>query len=437
LKVKRTFSLGPASPLLLVAAGTGLIAATYGLVRLAYGLFLPDVQGELDLGVGAAGGISAGASVVYCAGAMLGFLGAARHPRALVAASALVASGGACGMALAPSAAWFAAFAVLGSAGAGLASPALVAVLQRNVSTGRSPRAQAIVNAGTGPGLVAAGLLALLLLPDWRVGWAIAAAVTIFTAAAVLLADRTDGADRGDQADQLGRGCAGRAGSRRPLPPASWYRAHRRVLAAALLMGAGSAAVWTYGRTFLVASGASEVVSVAAWIALGVGGTSVIVTARGLERMGPRGAWALTTGTVAVSSAVLAVAAGSAPLALAACAAFGWGYTAGSGALIAWTTRIDAPRAPAGTALLFVTLILGQALGAAALGALIPVLGEPAAFLAAGAASAVAVAPAVLRGGAGQRPEPTGTAAHTGVAEPAGARPPRGMVAPDASRAPR
>jgi predicted MFS family arabinose efflux permease len=239
-------------------------------------------------------------------------------------------------------------------------------------------------------------VLALVLLPDWRLGWGIAAAVTVVVAGAVLLANRGDAGDVGTDD----------AGPRRPLPPASWYSAHRGVLVAALLMGVGSAAVWTYGRTFLVASGATEPVSVAAWIALGVGGTAVIGTAKGMERLGPRAAWALTAGVIAVSSAVLAVGAGSAPLALAACAAFGWGYTAGSGALIAWTAQIDAPRAPAGTALLFVTLILGQALGAAAFGALIPAAGEAAAFLAAAGASALAAAPALLAVSRGAVPRP-------------------------------
>ena len=391
--MKRPFSLRPVSPLPLVAAGTGLIAATYGLVRLAYGLVLPEVESDLALGVTMAGVVSAGASVVYCGGALLGFLLAARHPRALVLAAALSAAIGASGMALAPTAVAFAVFAIAGSAGAGLASPALVAVLQRNPSTWRSPRAQAIVNAGTGPGLVVAGVLALVLLPDWRLGWWIAAAVTIAAAGAVLLTDRADAG-------------AGDAGPRRPLPPASWYAAHRGVLAAALLMGVGSAAVWTYGRTVLVASGAPEPVSVAAWVALGVGGTAVIATAKGVERLGPRAAWGLTAGVIAVSSAALAVGAGSAPLALAACAAFGWGYTAGSGALIAWTTHLDGPRAPAGTALLFVTLILGQALGAAAFGALIPAVGETAAFLVAAVASALAATPALLGVSRGSIPQP-------------------------------
>lgn len=381
--MKRSFSFPPSSPLPLVLAGTGLIASTYGLVRLAYGLFLPDVQAELGLGVAAAGVVSAAASIVYCVGALVGFLVATRRARALVVASALSAAVGACGMAAAPDAWSFAVFAVLSSGGAGLASPALVALLQRNPSTRQRPGAQAVVNAGTGPGLVAAGLLALALAPNWRPAWVIAAVVTVAAAASVLVADQ----DAGEALPV-----------RRPLPPPSWLAAHWRVLAAALLMGCGSAAVWNYGRSVLVQAGTGPAVSVTAWIALGAGGAAVVLTARWLERRRPAEAWVLTTGTVAVSSAALAAAPGNVPLALAACAAFGWGYTGASGALIAWTAQIDRSRAPAGTALLFITLILGQALGAGAVGALIPAAGHRPAFLVAALASAAAVVPALWSG---------------------------------------
>ncbi|OLT48101.1 MFS transporter [Cellulosimicrobium sp. CUA-896] len=372
--MKRSFSFRTSSAVPLLAGGTALIAATYGLVRLAYGLFLPDVQADLDLGVAAAGVVSSGASVAYVVGALVGFSAAARHARALVVAAALSAAGGALGMALSPDAGSFAAFAIAGSAGAGLASPALVSTLQRDPTTQEMPRAQAVVNAGTGPGLVAAGVLALLLLPDWRLAWGLAAVVAVASGAVVVATARTRGP----------------APARASMPPSSWFVAHATVLAAALLMGAGSAAVWNYGRTLLVESGTAETTSVLAWVAIGAGGTAVLATAAWLERRGPRTSWLVTSGTVAVASATLVAAAGSAPLALAACAAFGWGYTAGTGALIAWTARIDAPRAPSGTALLFVVLVLGQALGAAAVGALVPVAGYPTAFLAAAGAAAVA-----------------------------------------------
>lgn len=360
----------------LVAAGAALIAATYGLVRLAYGLYLPHVQAELGFDATAAGAVVAGASVVYCGGATAGFVLAARHARALTVAAGASAGIGAAGMALAPGFATFAGFAVLASAGAGLASPALVDLVRRNVAPEGVAAAQATVNAGTGPGLVGAALLALTLLPQWRTAWLVSAGITLAAAAAVLALDR-----RRDRA----------ATASRERPSAAWFRRHRGVVAAALLMGAGSAAVWTFGGTVLAAGGASDAGPVLGWIALGVGGSAVIATARPMSTLPPWGAWAVTTGAVVIATLTLPAASGVLPGALAACAVFGWGYTAGSGALIAWTTRIDEAGAPTGTALLFIVLVIGQGSGAAAVGAMVATLGPAPAFLVAAGLGVLAI----------------------------------------------
>jgi predicted MFS family arabinose efflux permease len=395
--MKRTFSFGPPSRAAgLVVAGTALIAGTYGLVRLAYGLYLPDMQAELGFAAGAAGGISAGASVVYCLGALLGFLAAPRQARALVVAAGATAALGAAGMALSSGVGTFAAGAVLSSAGAGLASPALVAVVQRNVAARAGDRAQTVVNAGTGPGLVAAGVLALVLLPGWRAAWLVAAAVTAAAAASVLLLDR---------------GATGSATPPRVVPPVSWVRAHRWLLVGALLLGAGSAAVWTYGRTLLSSAGQESTASTLAWVALGTGGAAVIATARWTDRVRPGAIWAGTAGLVAVASVALVAVAGALLPSLLVCVAFGWGYTAATGALIAWTARIDDARAATGTAVLFITLVLGQALGAAGAGALVGTAGYPAAFLAAGAVAALAALVGLRPGNGGAPARETGSAA--------------------------
>ena len=366
----------------LLAASTGLIAATYGLVRLAYGLFLPDVQAELSFDAAVAGFISTGASMVYCLGAIFGFFVASRHSRFLVGAAGVSASLGAAGMSAAHHTEAFAIFAIVGSAGAGLASPGLVSIVRRNVTSMANDRSQAMVNAGTGPGLAAAGILALVLLPDWRLAWFLVAAFVLVIAAAVLMLDR------GGQ-----KGRTPEAGANSPgIPPASWFMTHRQIIVAAFLMGAGSAAVWNYGRTLLVDAGTSEQTSVAAWIALGIGGTAVIGTARLMSTLEPRAAWTITTLTITAASSTLALAPNATTAALAACAAFGWGYTAGTGALITWTIRIDTARAPAGTSLLFLILVLGQAFGASAVGALISHAGLVTAFLAASAMTLAATA---------------------------------------------
>jgi len=363
-------------------AGTGLIAATYGLIRLAYGLFLPDVQEELGLGPAAAGAVSGGASIMYCVAALVGFFAAGRHSRTLVVVAGASGTAGAAGMAAAGDATWFAVFAIVGSAGAGLASPALVAIVQRDPATRGMPRAQAIVNAGTGPGLIGAALLAILLLPDWRLAWWIAAGATVIVTAAVTALGRRGRPD--DDAPAA-------------FPPPAWFRTHLRPIVAALLMGAGCAAVWNFGRVLLVDAGAGETVSVLSWAAIGVGGAVVIVTARWVERVSPAMAWILTTSAIAAATAILALVPGLTGAALAACVVFGWAYMTGSGALISWTAALDPDRAPAGTALLFVTLILGQAVGATLLGAFIGGAGYPLPFLVAASVALLAVLPA-LRG---------------------------------------
>ncbi|WP_189319595.1 MFS transporter [Curtobacterium sp. ER1/6] len=357
---------------LLLVAGLGLVAATYGLVRLAYGLFLPDVQHDLGFCADVGGAVSSGASVVYCVGAVAGSVLAARAARWLVVAATLTAGVGALVMASSPTTAVFGTAAVVASAGAGLASPAMVQLVTDRIPADRRGRAQAVVNSGTGPGLVAAGVLALVLLPEWRTAWAVAGVLTLAVGAVLFLA-------------------AGRPerGGTPALPGRSWFVAQTVPVVVALLFGAGSAVVWTYGRSTLVDAGVPTTATVVAWIALGVGGSTVAATARWTSAMSPRRQWVLTTTVAAGAVLALGLLPGSVAVALAACALFGWGYTAATGALIAWTAAIDPEQVAAGTSVLFVVLVAGQAVGAAVAGVLVGTVGTTTTSVAAAALVAV------------------------------------------------
>lgn len=394
--MKRSFSNGT-HPTALVVAGTALIAVTYGLVRLAYGLVLPDVQADLGLSASAAGGIASGASLLYCVGAVVGFVQAARHPRVLVAAAALTAAVGSVGMALAPGAAVFGAAAVLGSAGAGLASPALVQVVTRNVRPAGVSRAQTIVNSGTGPGLVAAGLVALVVLPDWRTAWLVAAGSAVLVGAAVLLLDSDSATDTDTNTNTDDSDTDSAEAPHRPTR--SWFRRHTMPLVAAGLLGAGSATVWNAGRAALVAAGADRTTSIVAWIAIGVGGAAVVLTARRLADLGLRWTWLVTVAAVALGTLALGLAPGRIGVVLVACAVFGWGYTAATGALLTWTASIDAERAPAGASMLFVVLVLGQSVGAAVAGTAVDGVGYGATLVGAAVVTALALVAALRRTG--------------------------------------
>lgn len=390
--MKRSFSL-PTSVLL--ASGLGLVAATYGLVRLAFGLFLPDVQRDLGFGADVGGAVSSGASVLYCTGAVVGFLLADRAARELVVVAALTAGLGAITTAASATTVVFGVAAVVASTGAGLASPAMVQLVAGRLDGAARDRAQAVVNSGTGPGLVAAGVLALVLLPDWRTAWAAAGVVTLLVGAVVFLAAGRRAPDARSTPAAAQRSALQRPAVRRPalraaLPGRSWFGAQVVPVVVALLFGAGSAAVWTYGRSALVGAGVPSGLTVVAWIALGVGGASVAVTARWTSGLPAARLWLLTTTLAAVAVLTLGLLPHVVGAALVACALFGWGYTAATGALIAWTTEIDQDHAAAGTALLFVVLVAGQALGAAAAGVLVGPAGTATTFTAAAAVVAVA-----------------------------------------------
>ncbi|MCM3522442.1 MFS transporter [Curtobacterium sp. P97] len=390
--MKRSFSL-PTSVLL--ASGLGLVAATYGLVRLAFGLFLPDVQRDLGFGADVGGAVSSGASVLYCTGAVVGFLLADRAARELVVVAALTAGLGAITTAASATTVVFGVAAVVASTGAGLASPAMVQLVAGRLDGAARDRAQAVVNSGTGPGLVAAGVLALVLLPDWRTAWAAAGVVTLLVGAVVFLAAGRRAPDARSTPAAAQRSALQRPAVRRPalraaLPGRSWFGAQVVPVVVALLFGAGSAAVWTYGRSALVGAGVPSGLTVVAWIALGVGGASVAVTARWTSGLPAARLWLLTTTLAAVAVLTLGLLPHVVGAALVACALFGWGYTAATGALIAWTTEIDQGHAAAGTALLFVVLVAGQALGAAAAGVLVGPAGTATTFTAAAAVVAVA-----------------------------------------------
>ncbi len=357
----------------LVAAGTGVIAVTYGLVRFGYGLHLPTFTAEFGLPAAVAGAIAAGSFAGYCAAALLAqWLIARGHPRRTLWTACALATAGALGTAVAWSAGSLAVGVVVAGSAAGAASPALVTAVASTVSARSADRAQAIVNSGTGVGVVAGGLLAVAVAGQWRLLW------VGFAVAAVSV---TWWADR--RTTWPATAAAPRPGAHRPWADLA---ALRPSLLAALLAGAGSAAVWTFGRDLLATTGGMPAATTALlWSVLGGAGILGAFSGDLVHRLGPSRAWAATAVVMAAATAALVVLPGAVPLAATALAAFGGSYVALSGVLIVCATRVTPHRAAGSTAILFVALTAGQALGAAALGALAGATSPTVSFLSAAA----------------------------------------------------
>ncbi|MGY1856875.1 MFS transporter [Modestobacter sp. SYSU DS0290] len=370
--VKRSLQTAAGRPRSLVGAGLAVIAVTYGLARYGYGLYLPQFRAEFGFSAGTAGVLAAGSYLAYCAAALV----APRLSRRSGGRTALWAAGGAAAVgclvvATATSVPLLAAGALVAGSGAGAATPALVTAVAATVPPAREPRAQGVVNSGTGAGVVAGGLLVLAVPGAWRWAWA------SFAVAAVLVTWWADRSARWSaSADPAGGTPAGRLG---------------RPLLAAVLAGAGCASVWTFGRDLLTGPGdLPPGLTGALWCVLGAAGLAGGVSGALVQRVGLRAAWAGTLVVAAGASALLAVVPGVTAAAAVALALFGSAFVAMSGVLIAWAAHLRPTAAASAAARLFVALTVGQALGSVLLGALADVLGMPGAFLAAAALALVA-----------------------------------------------
>lgn len=351
-----------------------LIGATYGLARFGYGLFLPQFSAAFSLTPTVGGLVSSGASVVYCCAAAIGFRYAPYHPRLVTILAGGTASLGSAGVAAASNVPLLVVAVLIAGMGAGFASPALVELVRRNVLGNRQDTVQSVVNSGTGFGVVAAGGLALALGTSWRLAWAFIALIALASMVGVLVTDSSRTRSVVEHHEAYLRSSP-RAGLRSLTHP----------ILAAFIYGAGCAALWVHGRTLLEEQGGMSVgTSATVWIALGAGGAAAVLTAPWLARHSIRRTWMTTVGATTAATAAVAVVPGNAALSFAAAALFGLAYTAATSVLIIWATQTPMSGA-AGTSVLFTSLVLGQAAGAALTGMLIDLAGFVPAFMAAAA----------------------------------------------------
>jgi predicted MFS family arabinose efflux permease len=362
----------------LAAAGLAVIAVCYGLARFAYGLFVPAFTAEFGLGAAATGAIAASSYAGYCLAVVAATLATVRWgPRAVATAAGLAAVLGTGLIAAAPNVPVLATGVVIAGSSTGLASPPLADAVARWVRADRADRVQTVVNAGTGLGVAVSGPIALLLSGSWRLAWAtycgIAVLVTAWAATTIPGARSRS---------------AGPAAADRPRP--RWRPGAARLLLAAAALGAGSSAVWVFGRDLVVtAGGVGTFASTLMWIVLGAAGVAGAFTGDLVGRTGLGRAWVVGMLLIAAATAVFALAPGWLPAVFAAAATFGAVYIALTGVLLVWGTRTfpDAPALGVGAA--FLLIALGQTLAAPVVGLLSDIATAPVAFGAAALAAAL------------------------------------------------
>lgn len=324
---------GP-SPLLLAVAGSATVATAFGMARYGYGLLLPDIQDDLVLGVSTLGVIGSLAYVTYLlATALVTRCVERAGPRATVGGGGLLAVAGTIVVALANGPVLLGAGVAIAGASAGLVFAPFGDAVRRLPPLARA-RTLATISCGTGWGVAVAAPIAILTGDGWRaayLGFAACAALS------TLLAART---------------LPGRAAI--PEAPAVVAPGRRRsallMLAAALLIGLGSATFWTFAVDQVRDAGLDQA---AGRILLGVAGVtslSGLAAADIVARLGARLTFVLTALLEAAAIAMIAVAAGNLAAVLFAAATFGVAYNTIVAVTVLWGTGIYGDRPAAGVA---------------------------------------------------------------------------------------
>jgi predicted MFS family arabinose efflux permease len=327
---------GGPSAVALAVAGSAAVATAFGMARYGYGLLLPDIQDDLALRATALGAIGTLGYVAYVlATAVVTRCIARAGERATVVAGGLFAVAGTTVVALADSPPLLAAGVTIAGASAGLVHPPFADAVQRLPAAVRA-RTLATINCGTGWGVAVAAPIAIVAGDAWRtayLGFAACAVLSTLHVARTLPGRRAGPA--------LANGEPGRPGLRRAALP---------MLAAALLIGVGSAAFWTFAVDQVRDAGLDQAAGRAL---LGVAGATSLLAigaADLIARLGAGKTFVLTALLEAAAIATIGAAADSLVAVLVAAAAFGAAYNTIVTVTVLWGTRIYSDRPSAGAA---------------------------------------------------------------------------------------
>jgi len=358
----------------LTVSGVALIATCYGLARFAFGLFLPAIAVDLSLSPSFSGVISGGSFLGYCLAIIVSAGLTERYgPRFVAGLAGCVAAIGLVGIALAPGGVALGAAVLFAGTSTGLASPPLAAAVARRVAPERQDAVNTIVNAGASGGVALSAPAALALGSDWRLAFALFAVVALVETGAVLLT--TPGS--GGASDRASRGL--------PAMSADLWR----LVTAALLMGAASTAVWSFGGELARRGlGWTSADVGTLWLAIGLVGLSGGLAGPLIRKFGLN---TIHAGSLVVlaSGALMVGMAASGPMVLIGGGVFGAAYMMLTGVYLVWGVRALPDRPAVGLTSGFLAIAVGQVIGAPVFGMLLDSAGaRPAAVVFAMAAIA-------------------------------------------------
>lgn len=288
-----------------------MVGVGYGLARYTYGLFVPEIRDELGLSTELIGLIASGSYAGFlAASAVTAAIAARTGPRLPVVTGALCAAAGMLLIAFSNGPGLLAAGVMLAGMSPGFAYAPFSDAAVRLIHVERQGRTYAIINAGTGFGVLLAGPVAIWAADSWRTAWLVFAALALAAAlwnGLVLPSGSYDGAS----ADGFA------------LPSLSWRwlvgTKSAKLFSVALVAGVASSAYWTFAVDLLSQESAGDTIGSSGalfWTVVGASGILGAFAGDAISRFGLKRTLLWTVLALAASTALLAAAATNLPLAL-------------------------------------------------------------------------------------------------------------------------
>ncbi|WP_189056781.1 MFS transporter [Longimycelium tulufanense] len=394
------------SPGRLIPPGVLMIAVSYGLARYTYGLFVPGIRAELDLSTRVLGLIASGSYASFLlASAVTAVIAARTGPRLPVVIGAVTAAGGMLLIGLSHSTELLALGVILAGASPGWAYTPFSDAVVRLVPRKAQDRTYAIINSGTGFGVLVAGPVALWMGTQWRSAWIVFAVLALAAALwnGLLL---PSGAHRSE--DPAG-------GAAVPKLRWSWLVGKKsvRLFAVAVVLGISTSAYWTFAvdaitRAQGTGGGDTATLGPLFWTVVGVAGIGGAVAGDAVQRLGLHISLAATVFAIAVAIALLAALPTSWPAVICSAVLFGIAFIAVTGILGVWSIAVFRDRPSAGFGTTFFLISLGQFVGPSLFAVIAGATSLRTAFT---WAAVITLAVLVVRPGALPSPPPSSTAA--------------------------
>jgi predicted MFS family arabinose efflux permease len=356
------------------ASGLALVGVSFGIARYGYGLFLPRIAETFAMDEPMQGFVASGAYASYVFATIAAAWASGRYgPRLPIVLGVAAASCGAAIVSLADSLLLLAIGVALAGASPGLVFPALsdwVSIIAHE--EGRN-RLFAIMNSGTGAGVILAAPFALVPADLWQHAWAaFAFASVLFGAAAIVLSPAHPPGRGLAQAPSF---AAGDLVKPMALP----------LYASAFVAGLTTAVYWTFSITNIFEAGGSlgamERPEIAFWALTGVSGFVGALTGDAVNR---RGLPIVTRGTlaaIACACLLIGIAPWSGVAIIVSGAIFGAAFIFVTGLLGVWSLRVFRERPSAGFGATFLIFTFGAMIGPLVGGALSPGLGLEGVFV--------------------------------------------------------